>query len=75
MILPDDDFTRGDQIKTPAFFALGRYYYVCPYYLWDDVKDKLPNLSCNLFENSGHYSMLEKQELFGKKLIEWISSQ
>jgi pimeloyl-ACP methyl ester carboxylesterase len=28
--------------------------------------------SYNLFEKSGHFPMVEEQELFDKKLIEWI---
>ena len=68
------DFTKGEKINTPVFLAIARHSYVCPYYLWDDYKDKLPNLSYNLFEKSGHFPMLEEQELFDKKLIEWIKS-
>lgn len=73
-IFPEYDFTQGDLITTPVFLAVGRYDYGNPYYLWDDYKDKLPNLSYNLFEKSGHYPQLEEQELFDKKLIEWIKS-
>ncbi len=73
--LPQFDFSQGAQIETPVFLALGKYSYICPYYLWDDYKDKLPNLSYNLFEKSGHFPMLEEQKLFDKKLIEWISNQ
>ena len=72
--LPQFDFSLGAQIETPVFLALGKYSYICPFYLWDDYKDKLPNLSYNLFEKSGHFPMLEEQELFDKKLIEWIKS-
>jgi len=73
--LPHFDFTQGDGITTPVFLALGKYSFICPYYLWDDYKDKLPSLSYNLFEKSGHYPMLDEQELFDKKLIEWVKSQ
>jgi len=69
------DITTGYPISTPIFLALGRHDYVVPYYLWDDHKDKLKSLSHNLFEKSGHWAMLEKQELFNRKLIEWISSR
>ena len=72
--LPKFDFTKGAQIVTPVFLALGKHSYVCPYYLWDDYKSKLPNLSYNLFEKSGHFPMFEEQELFDKKLIDWIKS-
>jgi hypothetical protein len=44
------------------------------YYLWDDRKHVVSNLSYNLFEKSGHFPMVEEQELFDKKLLEWIST-
>ena len=66
---------RPGQVATPVFLALGRYDYLCPYFLWDDRKNVLPNLSYNLFEKSGHFPMVEEQELFDKKLIEWIKGQ
>ena len=62
------------KITTPVFLALGKYDYVSPYYLWDSMKDKFLNLSYNLFEKSGHFPMLEEQELFDKKLVDWIKS-
>lgn len=65
---------RPDQVATPVFLAIGRYDYLCPYFLWDDRKDVLPNLSYNLFGKSGHFPMVEEQELFDKKLVEWIES-
>ncbi len=64
---------RPGRVETPVFLAIGRYDYFWPYFLWDDNrKDVLPNLSYNLFEKSGHFPMVEEQELFDKKLIEWI---
>jgi proline iminopeptidase len=65
---------RPGRVEIPVFLAIGRYDYLCPYFLWDDRKDVLPNLSYNLFEKSGHFPMVEEQELFDKKLIKWIKS-
>jgi len=62
------------KISTPVFLALGKYDYVSPYYLWDSMKDKLPDLSYNLFEKSGHFPMLEEQGLFDQKVTDWIRS-
>jgi len=73
-ILKDYDIVQGPAISTPAFLALGRYDYVSPYTLWDDRRSLLPNLSYNLFEKSAHFPMFEEQELFDKKLVEWIGS-
>jgi proline iminopeptidase len=58
----------------PIFLSLGRHDYAVPYVCWDGIKEKIPNLSYNLFEKSGHYAPLEEQELFDKKLVEWIKS-
>jgi len=66
---PTPDFR---EITTPVFLALGRYDYWAPPKLWDAVKDKLPNLSYHLFQKSGHWPMLEEQELFDRKLIDWL---
>jgi len=75
VILNDYDITGSfHQITKPVFLALGRYDYWAPFYLWDDEKNKLPNLSYNLFEKSGHWPFLEEQELFDTKLIDWIKS-
>jgi proline iminopeptidase len=65
---------RPGRVETPVFLAIGRYDYLWPYFLWDERKDVLPNLSYNLFEKSGHFPMVEEQGLFDKKLIEWIKS-
>jgi proline iminopeptidase len=64
--------TEGHEISTPVFLALGRYDYVIPYTLWNDVRENIPNLDYHLFERSGHYPMLEEETLFDEKLIEWI---
>ena len=65
---------RPGRVETPVFLAIGRYDYLWPYFLWEERKGVLPNLSYNLFEKSGHFPMVEEQELFDKKLIEWIQS-
>ncbi len=73
VIFKDYDIAkRPGRVETPVFLAIGRYDYLCPYFIWDDRKDVLPNLSYNLFEKSGHFPMVEEQELFDKKLMEWI---
>ena len=75
VIFKDYDIAkRPGRVETPVFLAIGRYDYLWPYFIWDERKDVLPNLSCNLFEKSGHFPMVEEQELFDKKLIEWIKS-
>ena len=73
VIFKDYDIAkRPGWVETPVFLAIGRYDYLWPYFLWDDRKDVLPNLSYNLFEKSSYFPMVEEQELFDKRLIEWI---
>jgi len=68
----DYDIAKGDPVNTPVFLSLGRHDYVVPYYLWNGKKNKITDLSYNLFEKSGHWAMLEEQEWYDQKLIEWI---
>jgi len=72
VIMADYDLAKGRKVTTPVFLALGRYDYLIPFHVWDDEKERLQNLSVNLFEKSGHWAFLEEQELFDKKLIEWV---
>lgn len=74
VIMADYDLTKERNVTTPVFLALGRYDYLIPFHVWDDEKEKLPTLSVNLFDKSGHWAFLEEQELFDKKLIDWINS-
>jgi proline iminopeptidase len=66
---------RPGTISTPVFLAIGRYDYLCPYFLWDDRKYALPDLSYNLFMKSGHFPMVEEKEQFDRRLIEWFNSK
>ena len=59
----------------PVFLALDCYDFICSYYLWDDYKDRMSDLSYYLFERSGHWPMFEEQTLFDEKLITWLESQ
>jgi proline iminopeptidase len=63
-----------DETQAPVFLPVGRRDYGAPPYMWEEYKGK-PNFSYNLFEKSGHYPMMEEQELFDQKLIEWAKAQ
>jgi proline iminopeptidase len=64
------------EIETPAFLALGEHDFAGFYiHQWEAHKDKLSNLTYIVFENSAHYPMMEEQELFDRKLIEWAEAQ
>jgi proline iminopeptidase len=73
-LMPDFDLSKGKTIKVPVFLSLGKEDYYVPFTLWNDEKGKIPNLSFNLFEKSGHYPFFEEEELFRTKLIAWIES-
>ena len=76
VVLKDYDVAQSpERITAPVFLALGRYDYVVPYTLWNDKKEKLPDLSIKLFEKSGHYAMFEEQALFDESLIEWAKKE
>jgi proline iminopeptidase len=66
------DLAAGDPVEAPVFLAIGRDDFAVPFHLWDNEKDKLSNLSYHLFEQSGHYPMLEERELFDELLLDWI---
>ena len=46
-----------------------------PFNIWDGERAKIPNLSYHLFDESGHYPMLEEQELFDRLLLDWIGGR
>ena len=61
-------------IRCPVLILMGRYDFQNPPTLWDGEKKKFPDYTFYVFEESGHFPMFEEQELFDKKLIEWIKS-
>lgn len=69
------DIAERQAPSVPIFLSLGLHDYAVPYIMWDGAEEKLPGLSYNLFEKSGHYAPLEEKKLFDKKLLEWIKSR
>ena len=67
-----DPSSRYSEIECPVFLANGKYDFWAVPILWESVEDKFLNLSNNIFEKSGHWSMFEEQELFDSKLLKWI---
>jgi len=59
-------------VKIPVFMSQSIHDYIVPYKLWDDYSDVFTDLTLHVFEKSGHTPQLEEQELFDKKLIEWL---
>jgi proline iminopeptidase len=69
-----DNTDKYHMIKAPVLIIAGRYDYGCPYLLYDEIKDIIPNYTFILFENAGHNPMIEIPEEFDKKLIDWMKS-
>lgn len=69
-----DNTDKYQLIKAPVLIIAGRYDYGCPYFLYDEIKDVIPNYTFILFENAGHNPMIEIPEEFDKKLIAWIEN-
>ena len=76
VIFSDYDIMKIGEIDSPVFLSLGKHDYAAPYTLWDKIIDapgnNLKYLTCHLFDESGHYPMIEERELFDEKLINWI---
>jgi proline iminopeptidase len=66
------EVSSGRSIDAPVFLSLGRFDYFVPSMAWDDQKGKIPNLTCYIFEKSGHYSFFEEEELFRNNLVAWF---
>lgn len=73
VIMASYDLGRAPRVEVPVFLALGRSDFAVPFTMWDGEREKIPNLSYHLFDRSGHYPMLEEQELFDLLLLEWIA--
>lgn len=62
------------EIKTKIFVAAGRHDYIVPPFEWLEVNKQKSNLTLHIFEKSGHFPMLEEQELFDQLLLDWLSN-
>ncbi|HEX9164485.1 MAG TPA: alpha/beta hydrolase [Gemmatimonadales bacterium] len=71
-IMAEYDLATGPAIEPPVFLAIGRSDYIVPFLLWDTEGSKIPNLSYHLFDQSGHYPMLEEAARFDELLLAWI---
>ncbi len=60
------------EIKTKIVVAAGRHDYIVPPFEWLEVEPEMSNLTLHIFEKSGHFPMLEEQELFDKLLLAWL---
>lgn len=75
VIMATYELGNGQPVETPVFLAIGRDDFAVPFDIWDTERVKIPNLSYHLFDQSGHYPMLEEQKLFDRLLLEWIATE
>ena len=74
-LAPSWDVTAdAASLRVPIFLALGRYDYVVPPILWEEVAGKIPNLVVERFERSGHQAHLEEPECFAEAVERWMTA-
>jgi proline iminopeptidase len=63
-LTPSWQVTEGEALRVPLHLLHGRYDYVVPYHLWDEILSKLPTAQRELFEQSGHQPFVDEPEKF-----------
>lgn len=72
------DFNNTDNyknIQSPVLIVAGKYDFGAPYYLWDDLKDIIPDFTLKVYENAGHNPMLEIPDEFTRNILEWVKNK
>ncbi len=72
------DFNNIDNyknIQSPVLIISGKYDFGAPYYLWDDLKDIIPDFTLKVYENAGHNPMLEIPDEFTRNILEWVKNK
>jgi proline iminopeptidase len=68
-----DAATAAGELSVPLLLALGRYDYVVPHRLWDDIAPRLSGATVALFERSGHQPFVEEPERFADVVTGWLA--
>jgi len=66
---PDTSFPK---ISCPVLIAAGLFDFTAPPTTWFGIREKLPNHTYRVFEQSGHYPQFEEQELFDATVVSWL---
>ncbi|MFO7275500.1 MAG: alpha/beta hydrolase [Pseudomonadota bacterium] len=76
-VFRDIDITRGlERLRAPVWIGLGRFdYLVPPAYLWEEVRERFPDLTLRVFDRSAHAPQLEEPEAFDAELLSWLQSK
>ena len=63
------------RLQAPVLIVMGRYDYVVPHVLWDEVLPGLQNVTYHVFERSGHTPQLEEPQLFDQIFLDWLRKE
>lgn len=76
-VFRDIDITRDlERLRAPVWIGLGRFdYLVPPAYLWEEVRDRFPDLTLRVFDRSAHAPHFEESEAFDAELLSWLRSK
>ena len=73
--LLDYDIRTGlGDLQPPVLVIVGRYDFVVPHRLWDEVRAEFPDLAYFVFDESGHTPQLEEPERFMTTLSDWLAN-
>ena len=72
-LTPSWEASAASDLRVPLWLAQGRYDYVSPVSLWDDIVPALPTVTRCIFERSGHQPFVEEPDRFTEELTGWMS--
>jgi proline iminopeptidase len=61
-------------LDCPVFLGLGKHDYFNPPHLWEPYKNLVSDLTCRVFEHSGHTPSLEESDAFDHRLLQWLDA-
>ena len=61
-------------VSRPVFVAMGRHDYLVPYHVWNQQYRDNQWITLHVFEESGHFPMVEEPDLFAELLGAWLSA-
>jgi len=61
-------------VACPVFVAQGRYDFSVPPPVWEEARRRLPRGTYRVFEQSGHWPMIEEHAAFDAALIDWLAA-
>ncbi len=62
-----------DQIQVPTLVLCGREDWITPPQQSEKIHQAISGSELTIFENSGHFPFIEEQELFLKRVRDWLS--